>query len=108
MSFIVTYRQFAVYICLTLVIKGIELSELDLPFCRFVGYPSRIVSAAMNGSYAGLITAAHCDTASAVEVAAVLAPNSGHPPLEGIINSGGILADALILSQTVNGMRCAF
>lgn len=30
----------------------------------------------------------------------------GQPPVQGVINSGGILADAVIASQTAQGVRC--
>lgn len=69
--------------------------------------PSGIVLAAMNNTYSGLLTMARCDTACMAEVAAVLAPVSGQPAVQGIINSGGVLADAMIPSQTAAGMRYA-
>lgn len=76
-----------------------------LSCCRIVNRPEGIILAAMAGTNSGLITLAHCDTASAAEVAALLASRCGHPPLHGIIYSGGVLADALIPSQTASGMR---
>lgn len=31
----------------------------------------------------------------------------GQPPMQAVINSGGMLADAVIASQTAEGIRCA-
>lgn len=57
----------------------------------------------VSGRCAAAVTAARCDTASADEAAAVLgagARRAGVPPITSIINSGGVLADAILSSQT--------
>ncbi len=59
----------------------------------------------MSSRYGGLVTVARCDTACAAEVTDMLAPVAGAPPAQGIINSGGMLADAVILKQTAAGVR---
>ena len=74
---------------------------------RCSGPPSGIVLASVSGTYSGLLTMSRCDTACAAEVAAVLAHVPGQPPVQAIIHSGGMLADAVIPSQTAVGMRYA-
>ncbi len=59
----------------------------------------------MSGGYGGVVTAARCDTACGADVADILAPQSGAPPVQGIVNSGGVLADAVISKQTATGVR---
>ena len=59
----------------------------------------------MDGRYGGLITVARCDTACVAEVTDMLAPVAGAPPAQGIVNSGGMLADAVISKQTAAGVR---
>jgi hypothetical protein len=57
----------------------------------------------VSGRCAAAVTAARCDTASADEASAVLgagARRAGVPPITSIINSGGVLADAILSSQT--------
>ena len=51
------------------------------------------------------MTVARCDTACAAEITDVLAPAPGVPPVHGVINSGGMLADAVISKQTAAGVR---
>ena len=72
---------------------------------RSAGEPTGILAAAMSGRYSGLVTVARCDTASGADVADVLAPEPGAPPVQGIVNSGGVLADAVISKQTAAGVR---
>ena len=72
---------------------------------RSLGEPTGILAAAMSGGYGGVVTVARCDTACGADVADVLAPGPGAPPVQGIINSGGILADAVIAKQTATGVR---
>ena len=55
--------------------------------------------------YGGLVTVTRCDTACAAEVGDTLAPGPGAPPVQGIVNSGGMLADAIISKQTATGVR---
>ena len=43
---------------------------------------------------------AKCDTSSAEEAAAVLKPAKALPELQGLLNCGGVLADAVLSSQT--------
>ena len=59
----------------------------------------------MSGLYGGPVTVTRCDTACAGDVADTLAPGPGAPPVQGIINSGGMLADAMITKQTAAGVR---
>ena len=59
----------------------------------------------MSGRYGGLVTVARCDTACAAELTDMLAPAPGVPPVHGVINSGGMLADAVISKQTAAGVR---
>lgn len=57
----------------------------------------------MSGKCASSIRAARCDTASSEEVAAIFGSNSrkqGVPPISGVIHSGGVLADAVLASQS--------
>ena len=57
----------------------------------------------MDGRCASSITAARCDTASIEEAAAVFGPaarKQGVPPVTGVVLSGGVLADAVLASQT--------
>ena len=57
----------------------------------------------VSGRCAACVTAARCDTACADEAAAILGAGArrvGVPPITGIINSGGVLADAILSSQT--------
>jgi nicotinic acid phosphoribosyltransferase len=59
------------------------------------------------GRCAAAVTAVRCDTGSAEEVAAVVgacARRRGVPPVTSVLVSGGVLADALLPSQTA-GMR---
>lgn len=61
----------------------------------------------VSGRCAAAVTAARCDTASADEAAAVLgagARRAGVPPITSIINSGGVLADAILSSQTAGAL----
>ena len=79
---------------------------LSLASCRrSAGEAAGILRAAISGSYGGLVTVSRCDTASAADVADVLAPGRGVPPVQGIVNSGGVLADAVISKQTAAGVR---
>ena len=49
-----------------------------------------------------------CDTGAAAEAGAALAASSGMPPVAGIINSSGILQDALLPAQTAASMRAVW
>ncbi len=51
------------------------------------------------------MTVTRCDTACTAEVADMLAPVPGVPPAQGIIISGGVLADAVLSQQTAAGVR---
>ena len=62
----------------------------------------------VSGRCAACVTAVRCDTASADEVAAVLGAGArrvGVPPITSIINSGGVLADAILASQTAGELQ---
>lgn len=48
-----------------------------------------------------------CDTAAAAEVAPALAGTAGLPPLAGIMNSGGMLRDGMLGTQTAASVRIA-
>ena len=57
----------------------------------------------MAGKCGSSITAGRCDTASSEETAAVFGPSpymQQGPPISGIIHSGGVLADAVLASQS--------
>jgi len=73
--------------------------------CRWSGEPIGIVADALAGRYAGCLTIARCDTGSRAEVEEVMRTGKGQPPPQGIINSGGMLADAVIPKQTAAGVR---
>lgn len=49
-----------------------------------------------------------CDAASAEEVAAVAAAAARGRRLQGVVHSGGVLADASLQNQTLHGIRAAF
>ncbi len=71
--------------------------------CR-AGFLEEIVS----GRCAACVTATRCDTASTDEAAAVLGAGArrvGVPPITSVINSGGVLADAILTSQTAGTMQ---
>ncbi len=57
----------------------------------------------MTGRCGSSITGARCDTSSMEEAAAVFGPSSHKkqfPPISSVINSGGVLADAMFASQS--------
>lgn len=60
---------------------------------------------ALSGAFGGCLTVARCDTACRSDVEALLATEKGQPPVHGIINSGGVLADAVIPKQMAAGVR---
>ena len=65
----------------------------------------------MAGKCGSSITAGRCDTANSEEAAAVFGPNSYEqevPPISGIIHSGGVLADAVLASQSSGKCTSAF
>ncbi len=62
----------------------------------------------VSGRCAACVTAVRCDTASADEAAAVLGSGArrlGVPPITSVINSGGVLADAILTSQTAGTLQ---
>ena len=64
----------------------------------------------IRGRCAAAITAARCDTGSAEEVAAVMGPQSrarGTPLVTSVLVSGGVLADAVLASQTAGDWGCS-
>ena len=61
---------------------------------------------ALSGAYGGCLTVARCDTGCRSDVEALLATEKGQPPVHGVVNSGGVLADAVIPKQTAAGVRC--
>lgn len=46
-----------------------------------------------------------CDTAAAAEASPALASTAGLPPVAGVMNSGGVLQDAVLTAQTAASMR---
>ena len=59
-----------------------------------------ILGCVLEGSSRALVHLAKCDTSSAEEAAAVLKPTKHLPELQGLLNCGGVLADAVLSSQT--------
>ncbi len=68
--------------------------------CRWSGEISGVLAGATKGSSRTLLRLARCDTSSAEEAAAVLKPSKGLPELTGLLNCGGVLADAVLSSQS--------
>jgi len=62
------------------------------------------VSAALLGT-AAQVAMLRCDTAASAEAAAAIVPATGLPPVAGIVNSGGVLQDAVLTAQTATSMR---
>jgi hypothetical protein len=61
------------------------------------------LEALVAGSCGASVSAARCDASAAEEAAAVLgapARRAGVPPTTSFVNSGGVLADAVLASQT--------
>ena len=88
------------------VSKGTQYCELSLRCCH-AGFLEDVVS----GRCAACVTATRCDTASADEAAAVLGAQARHkglPPITSVINSGGVLADAILASQTAGALQPTF
>ena len=65
-------------------------------------------SAALAGATGAQVSMLRCDTGMASEAASALATAAGLPPVAGIMNSGGILQDALITAQTAASLRAVF
>ena len=66
-----------------------------------------LVQLAAGGS-SGSIHTLRCDAGSAEEVAAVAASAARGRRLQGVVHSGGVLADAALSNQTLAGIRAAF
>lgn len=61
------------------------------------------LEAVSNGTCGASVTAVRCDTSAAEEAEAVFGPSARHvgvPPITSTVNSGGVLADAVLASQT--------
>jgi hypothetical protein len=87
--------------------KHIEITRGSSPLIRrWSAAPIGIVADALSGAYGGCLTVARCDTGCRSDVEALLWPEKGQPPVHGIVNSGGVLADAVIPKQTAAGVRC--
>ena len=65
-------------------------------------------SAVLHGGSTALVTMLRCDTSSAAEAACGLGTAGGLPPLAGVINSGGVLQDAVLSTQSAASVRAVF
>ena len=94
---------------------GAWLARQQVPHILLLGRsgrPSRDVEKLMQQmTGSGCAAAFHllrCDAASAEEVAAASAAATRGCRLQGVVHSGGVLADAAITNQTLAGIRAAF
>lgn len=71
-----------------------------LAVSRWSGPVGGVLAAVLEGSSRALLHLARCDMSSAEEAAAVLRPTKLLPELQGLLNCGGVLADAVLSSQT--------
>ncbi|KAK9803996.1 hypothetical protein WJX72_011444 [[Myrmecia] bisecta] len=78
---------------------------------RWSGEATGLLADVVSGRSAACVTITRCDTASTEEAAAVvtgLRRVKGKPRVQGVINCGGVLADAVIASQTAGHVRTSF
>lgn len=75
-------------------------------FCRAAD--QQAASCAVAGGTAAQVVMMRCDTGMAAEAAAALASGAGLLPVAGIMNSGGILQDAVLTAQTAASMRAVY
>jgi short-subunit dehydrogenase len=68
-----------------------------------------VIELVAGGGSSAAVHMVRCDAASAEEVAAVAAAaTTGGQRLQGVVHSGGVLADATIPNQSLPGIRFAF
>ena len=84
----------------------LSAAHLPLSICRRVAEAAAL--AALAGATGAQVSMLRCDTGMAAEAACALATAAGLPPVAGIMNSGGILQDALITAQTAASVRAVF
>jgi hypothetical protein len=83
---------------------------IDPPRCRFSGrQPARLTP--QSGSSGSQFVMARCDTSLSADVTGGTSNGGalfGLPPPTGFVNSGGILADSVLTSQTAASVRAVF
>lgn len=81
---------------------------MDACRCRWSGAASGVLQHALQGTCSAEITSHRCDSAAREEVAALAAAYCRRgrcPGIGGVINSGGVLSDAVLAAQTAGGQH---